>query len=34
MDELIVATQVFDVKDRIKSVNVFAKIMGELNLGK
>lgn len=31
IDELIVATHVFDVKDRIKSVNVFAEIMGEVN---
>jgi len=31
VDELIVATHVFDVKDRIKSVSVFAEVMRELN---
>jgi alkanesulfonate monooxygenase SsuD/methylene tetrahydromethanopterin reductase-like flavin-dependent oxidoreductase (luciferase family) len=34
VDELMVATHVFDVKDRIKSVAVFAEIMEELNSGK
>jgi luciferase family oxidoreductase group 1 len=32
VDELMVATHVFDVKDRIKSVAFFAEIMEELNL--
>ena len=31
VDELIVATHVFDVKDRIKSVELFAELMGEVN---
>lgn len=31
VDELIVATHVFDVKDRIKSVSAFAEMMRELN---
>jgi luciferase family oxidoreductase group 1 len=31
VDELIVATHVFDVKDRIKSVELFAEVMGEVN---
>lgn len=31
VDELIVATHVFDVKDRIKSVELFAKVMREVN---
>ena len=31
VDELIVATHVFDVKDRIKSVSVFAEVMREIN---
>ena len=34
VDELMVVTNVFDLKDRIKSVAVFAEIMKELNLGK
>ena len=34
VDELMVVTNVFDLKDRIKSVAVFAEIMEELNLGK
>ena len=34
VDELMVITNVFDLKDRIKSVAVFAEIMKELNLGK
>jgi luciferase family oxidoreductase group 1 len=33
VDELIVATHVFDVKDRIKSVELFAKVMREVNGG-
>jgi len=33
VDELIVATHVFDVKDRIKSVNAFAEVMREVNGG-
>jgi alkanesulfonate monooxygenase SsuD/methylene tetrahydromethanopterin reductase-like flavin-dependent oxidoreductase (luciferase family) len=33
VDELMVATHVFDVKDRMKSVKLFAEIMGDLNLG-
>jgi alkanesulfonate monooxygenase SsuD/methylene tetrahydromethanopterin reductase-like flavin-dependent oxidoreductase (luciferase family) len=32
VDELIVATHVFDVKDRIKSVELFAEVMRELNV--
>jgi alkanesulfonate monooxygenase SsuD/methylene tetrahydromethanopterin reductase-like flavin-dependent oxidoreductase (luciferase family) len=31
VDELIVATHVFDVKDRIKSVLLFAEVMREVN---
>jgi luciferase family oxidoreductase group 1 len=31
VDELIVATHVFDVKDRIKSVSAFAEVMREVN---
>ena len=31
VDELIVATHVFDVEDRIKSVNGFAEVMREVN---
>jgi len=31
VDELIVATHVFDVKDRIKSVELFAEVMREVN---
>jgi alkanesulfonate monooxygenase SsuD/methylene tetrahydromethanopterin reductase-like flavin-dependent oxidoreductase (luciferase family) len=31
VDELIVATHVFDVKDRIKSVSIFAEVMREVN---
>jgi alkanesulfonate monooxygenase SsuD/methylene tetrahydromethanopterin reductase-like flavin-dependent oxidoreductase (luciferase family) len=31
VDELIVATHVFDVKDRIKSVSAFAEVMKEVN---
>ncbi len=31
VDELIVATHVFDVKDRIKSVEMFAEVMREVN---
>jgi luciferase family oxidoreductase group 1 len=31
VDELIVATHVFDVKDRIKSVSRFAEVMREIN---
>jgi len=31
VDELIVATHVFDVKDRIKSVELFAELMREVN---
>jgi luciferase family oxidoreductase group 1 len=31
VDELMVATHVFDVKDRIKSVTLFSEIMEELN---
>jgi hypothetical protein len=27
----LIATQEFDVKDRIKTVSVFAEIMGEVN---
>lgn len=34
VDELMVVTNVFDLKDRIKSVAVFAEIMEELNFGK
>jgi alkanesulfonate monooxygenase SsuD/methylene tetrahydromethanopterin reductase-like flavin-dependent oxidoreductase (luciferase family) len=33
VDELIVATHVFDVKDRFKSVELFAEVMRELNGG-
>ena len=33
VDELIVATHVFDVKDRIKSVELFAEVMKEVNGG-
>ncbi len=33
VDELIVATHVFDVKDRIKSVELFSEVMRELNVG-
>ena len=33
IDELIVATHVFDVKDRIKSVELFAEVMREVNGG-
>jgi luciferase family oxidoreductase group 1 len=33
VDELIVATHVFDVKDRIKSVELFAEVMHEFNGG-
>lgn len=32
VDELIVATHVFDVKDRIKSVELFAEVMQEVNV--
>jgi luciferase family oxidoreductase group 1 len=32
VDELIVATHVFDVKDRIKSVELFAEVMREVNV--
>ena len=32
VDELIVATHVFDVKDRITSVELFAEVMRELNV--
>jgi len=32
VDELIAATHVFDVKDRIKSVELFAEVMREVNL--
>ena len=31
VDELIVATHVFDVKDRIKSVSGLAEVMREVN---
>ena len=31
VDELMVATHVFDVKDRIKSVSLFAEMMDEMN---
>jgi len=31
VDELIVATHVFDVKDRIKSVELFEVVMREVN---
>ncbi len=34
VDELMVATHLFDVKDRIKSVTLFSEIMEELNFGK
>ncbi len=34
VDELMVATHVFDVKDRIKSVTLFSEIMEELNSGR
>ena len=34
VDELMVVTNVFDFEDRIKSVSLFAEIMGELNSGK
>ena len=33
VDELIVATHLFDVKDRIKWVSVFAEVMQEVNSG-
>ena len=33
IDELIVATHVFDVKDRINSVDLFAEVMREVNGG-
>jgi hypothetical protein len=33
LDELIVATHVFDAKDRIKSVVLFAEVMREVNGG-
>ena len=33
VDELIAATHVFDVKDRIKSVELFAEVMREVNGG-
>ena len=33
-DELIAATNIFDVKDRIRSYELFAEIMEELNAGK
>jgi hypothetical protein len=33
VDELIVATHVFDVKDRITSVELFAEVMREVNGG-
>ncbi len=32
VDELIAATHVFDVKDRITSVELFAEVMREMNL--
>jgi alkanesulfonate monooxygenase SsuD/methylene tetrahydromethanopterin reductase-like flavin-dependent oxidoreductase (luciferase family) len=34
VDELMVATHVFDVKDRIKSVELFAEMMREVNGGR
>jgi luciferase family oxidoreductase group 1 len=34
VDELMVATHVFEVKDRIKSVAIFSEIMEELNSGR
>ncbi len=34
VDELMAVTNVFDFEDRMKSVKMFAEIMGELNLGK
>ena len=34
VDELIVATHVFDVKDRFKSVELFAEVMKEVNDGR
>jgi alkanesulfonate monooxygenase SsuD/methylene tetrahydromethanopterin reductase-like flavin-dependent oxidoreductase (luciferase family) len=34
IDELIAATHVFDVKDRIKSVELFAEVMREVNGGR
>ena len=34
VDELMAVTNVFDFEDRMKSVRMFAEIMGELNLGK
>jgi luciferase family oxidoreductase group 1 len=34
VDELIAATHVFDVKDRIKSVELFAEVMKEVNDGR
>jgi alkanesulfonate monooxygenase SsuD/methylene tetrahydromethanopterin reductase-like flavin-dependent oxidoreductase (luciferase family) len=33
VDELIVATHVFDVKDRITSVELFAEVMRDVNGG-
>jgi hypothetical protein len=33
VDELIAATHVFDVNDRIKSVKLFAEVMREVNGG-
>jgi hypothetical protein len=33
VDELIVTTHLFDVKDRIKPVELFAEVMREVNGG-